>query len=131
MIWADGIMVESDGAIVWGTLSGPGYRDGVEVSLDAIEYPQDWAALEGAEDREAWEIALDALEATDPHTWRHRQLCSEDNPDVHQRDAHRRHVTYLARGVYPPAKDDVATPDDLALRAYFDKPRRCCGGAVI
>lgn len=102
--------------------------------MDAIEYPDNWEALDSVkptEDRGSWEIALDGLESIDPHNWRHRQLCSEDNPDVAQRDAHRRHVVYLAVGSYPPARNAKATPEDIALRDYWAKDRRCCGGAVI
>jgi hypothetical protein len=65
-----------------------------------------------------WE---DALEIVVPRgkCERYRELCAEDNPDVHQRDAYRASVLEQATGE-PPPPPPPAEP--------FIPFSGCCGG---
>jgi len=79
-----------------------------------------------------WEEALDIVVGGTGHG-RYRELCAEDNPDVHQRDAYRGLVVGLATGEPPaptapsdPKGSDPGTPEDAALRAYAAERGGCC-----
>jgi hypothetical protein len=65
-----------------------------------------------------WKKVLESLDHY--HAWRFRELCSDDNPDVEQRDGYRDEVLRMG-GVKPPIRpfrQQVATAS----------PCGCCGG---
>lgn len=70
--------------------------------------------------------ALDQL-AGDPHAWRFRELCQEENPDAEQRDAYRDLVVRLASGdaVGSPPRSPTPPVDYGATPTLAP----CCGGS--
>jgi len=67
-----------------------------------------------------WTEALDLVVEQTGHA-RYRWLCSEDNPDVRQRESYRSLMIRQATGQHEPARDN-----DAALRAYM--AAHGCGG---
>lgn len=68
-----------------------------------------------------WQDALEIVVARTRHE-RYRWLCSDDNPDVEQRDGHRRHMLDQCGHVpsYPPAVVQAGSALGAAARFVMD-----------
>lgn len=71
--------------------------------------------IAGASGPMTWQDALDAVVARTPHE-RYRWLCSDENPDVRQRERYRALMVRIASG--EPDPDPDPDPASAALQAY-------------